>query len=230
MGEQESKEDQGSLQTRGSDSLSRERRHSSSGSRSRKDKIEDVDLRKQKTTICGLQGSGKTYLAKHLIRKKDLKVLVYSPHKHDFKGESDNFIYYKYDSFKDDIEQFLKYGKKLCQKDQIDGVLIDEMDMVFKNIHDIKAGSTDVFVNHRHYNMTLIGITRRPQDIPAYYFESGGNVISFALQGSNVRKKFEKVYKGMGKMVCRDLTYKRESPNPFVVKEIGKKPYEHPPI
>jgi len=88
------------------------------------------------------------------------------------------------------------------------------------------ANATDVFANHRHYDMCIIMITRRPQDIPAKVFESSKYIVCFSLQGENVRKKFNGLYKGMGDQL---LTLQYDSYE-YVLKEIGLPPKKCPRI
>lgn len=174
-----------------------------------------------KVSICGLQGSGKTHHAKELVKRQNLKVLVFTPHKHDFEKEPDNF--YLYDGFStkpEEVEKFLAYGKRLCQAGIIDGVFMDEFDMYYKNNFEVGDVATDVFANHRHYNMCIIMITRRPQDIPTLVFEASKFIVAYTLQGENARKKFNGIYKGMGDTIT-ELEYESYK---YVFKEIGKPP------
>ncbi len=174
-----------------------------------------------KVSICGLQGSGKTYHAVQMVIKNNMKVLVYTPHKHDFEKLPDNF--YMYDNFStraEDIEKFLAYAKELCLKGVIDGVFMDEFDMYYKNNFEVGDVATDVFANHRHYKMCIIMITRRPQDIPTVVFESSKFIVAYTLQGENARKKFNGLYKGMGDQIT-ELEYESWT---YMFKEIGKPP------
>lgn len=159
-----------------------------------------------------------------------MNVLVYTPHSHDFLDEPDNFYIYKFKDFREDFEGYCKRLKELCKKGVVDCGLIDEFDLIFRHNFDVKQASADVFTSHRHYNISLIGITRRPQDIPTYFFESCKNIISFSIQGENAKRKFDQLYKGMGDLITRELNYEMNSPNNFVIKEIGKEPFINPHI
>jgi len=178
------------------------------------------DIRNQKFMVMGLQGSGKTYFSREIIKQRNYNVLVYSPHQHDFKNEPDNFIYFKFYDFVKDFENFCKYAIELGKQKLIDGVLIDEFDLVLKNNYDMKQNTTDLFINHRHYNIFLIAVSRRPQDIPAKIFESAKFIVCFALQGENVKTKFNNIYKGFGDMILK-LDYSKHE---YIFKEIGKPP------
>jgi len=179
-----------------------------------------MDFSNQKVVICGLQGSGKTTLAKKLVMNK--RTLVYTPHLDEWEDMPDNIILYKWRNFYTDVEEFLKIAKKLGLKREIDGVVIDEFDMLFKSNWDINKIEilNDITINHRHYNLFVIGITRRPQDVPSKIFESSKYIISFALQSPNAIRKFNEIYTKMGDMIKKLDYYKHE----FLIKEIAKEP------
>ena len=177
-----------------------------------------LNIDNQKCAILGLQGSGKTYFAKQIVKENNYTVLVYSPHIHDFKDEPDNFIFYKYKDFYADFERFVEHVIELGKKKEIDGVLIDEFDMLFKSNYDMKRNFTDLVTSHRHYNLFIIGISRRGQDIPTKFLESCKYVVSFALQGGNVRKKFNDLRDGFGEAIL-NLDYDKHE---YAICEIGR--------
>jgi len=180
-----------------------------------------MEIKPHKLIICGLQGSGKTYKARELI--KNYKTLIISPHKHDFKDfENDKTKYYMYCDNGKDLETILEKVNKLLKtkKWYIDGILIDEADMFFSSNYDVKPNLNDFIINHRHKNVFLILITRRPQDIPSKIFESSKYIIIFSLQGANIQKKFNDMYKGLGDMILQ-LNYEKHE---HILKEIGKSP------
>jgi hypothetical protein len=186
-----------------------------------------IDIRGSKIAICGLQGSGKTFYAIQEVIRNNYKVLVFSPHWHDFETLPNNFYFYEgFSTAPAEIEKFFIYAKKLCQQGIIDGVFMDEFDMYFQNVFEIGQTATDVFANHRHYNMFMIMITRRPQDIPAKVFESCKFIIAFSLQGENARNKFNGTYKGLGDSILA-LDYSKYE---YYQKEIGKPPVKMPAI
>ena len=176
-----------------------------------------IDFSNQKVVICGLQGSGKTFLSKKLVQNK--KVLVFSPHKHDWIDT--NVFFYstlKYDY--ENLEIFLSYAEKLAKKKQIEGVLIDEADMYFRSNYDIKENLNNWVLNHRHIGGFMILITRRPQDIPTKIFESSKYLLVFSLQGQNVISKFNNMWDKWGDEINK-LNYESRE---YFLKEIGKTP------
>ena len=187
-----------------------------------------IDPRNHKISICGLQGSGKTYFSKEMVKRNNMRVLVYSPHWKDFEHEPEkNFLFYSpFSVDPKQVEKFLDYAMRLCKEGHIDGVFMDEFDMVYQSNFMIGTTATDIFSNHRHYNMSIIMITRRPQDIPAKVFESSKHIICFPLQGQNVQKKFNGLYKGMGDEIL-NLEYETWK---YIHKEIGQPPKLKPPV
>lgn len=179
-----------------------------------------------KIVVCGTTGSGKTYYSKQLIKKNDYTVLVFTPHEHDFKSEPDNFILWEankkmsfmtYDEQKENMDIFINYAKKLAKKGLIDGVFIDEFDLIFRSNYDFSPTFNDFLINHRHYKLFMLGITRRPQDIPAKFFEQSHLITSFCMQGVNNIRKFNNIQKGLGDSVSRLNVQRRE----FIIKEQG---------
>jgi len=160
-----------------------------------------IRLKNIKNFVFGLQGSGKTYFAKQIIKSQNLKVLVYSPHLHDFDKEPDTFIYYKYVNFYEDFETFLKLAIELGKKKEIDLVLIDEADMLAKSGRFRTNGAIDFIANHRHYNLGGLFLARRPQDIDALIVESCEFLIAFSIFGDNVKQKLNRIYNGYGDLV-----------------------------
>lgn len=180
----------------------------------------EIRLRKVKNMIFGLQGSGKTFCAKQLCKLQNLKVLVYSPHKHDFMTEPDNFIYFTYKDFIEDFESFILLAIELGKREEIDLVLIDEFDMLFKSGVTRKNFFIDFTANHRHYNLGGLFLARRPQDIDASIVESCEFLIGYSIFGDNVKQKLNRIYKNYGDMV-QSL---RKGDHKAVVLEIGYPP------
>lgn len=180
----------------------------------------DIRLKKVKNMIFGLQGSGKTFCAKQLCKMQNLRVLVYSPHKHDFINEPNNFIYYVYTDFYADFERFITLAIELGKKGEIDLILVDEFDMLFKSGITRKNFFIDFTANHRHYNLGGLFLARRPQDIDASIVESCEFLIGYSIFGDNVKQKLNRIYKNYGDMV-QSL---KKGDHKAVVLEIGFPP------
>jgi hypothetical protein len=186
----------------------------------------EIRLRNIKNIVFGLPGSGKTYFSKAKCKEENLTVLVYSPHFHDFKDETDNFIYFKHKDFLNDFDEFLKYAIELGKQKQIDLLLIDEFDMLFKSGKTMTNTFIDFNGNHRHYNLGALFLARRPQDIDASTVEACEFLVGFSIFGDNVKQKLNRIYKGYGEMV-QSLT---KASHQAVVLEIGSAPKLMQPI
>lgn len=174
----------------------------------------------QKMIVVGIQGSGKTYYAKDLVKNNNYRVLVYAPHRHDFENEPDNFMFYRASFTQDDFEQFCAYAKQLAQLKEIEGIFVDEFDMLFKSNWDIGFNFNDIVLNHRHYGLFLIGITRRPQDIPTKVFESSLYSVFFSIEAPNARMKLNAIYAGLGDAAAN----LQHGSRAYIIKKIGSPP------
>lgn len=178
------------------------------------------NLRNRKFAIMGIQGSGKTVLARFLA--SHFKTLVYTPHGHDWVKARKVHIVTPLSMkrhFVDGMEDVAKFFKK----SKFDMLVVDEADMIFRTKFDIKPAMNDLVINHRHYNKALGLVTRRPQDIPPKILESCHVMFIYPLEGKNAIKHLEEVSAGLGKAVT-DLEFERFN---FIVKEIGKPPVKH---
>ena len=181
--------------------------------------MEKEQLTAKKITVLGIQGSGKTYLAKYI--SQSYKSFVYSPH---YKEWDDTKVYaYAIDSVKQFITDFPSMCakiKELALSGKINMFIIDEADLLFKSNYDINDALNDLVLSHRHYGLALMFITRRPQDIPTKIMETCHFIFAFALEGDNAIKKLNNIRSGFGESVktLKDNEFK------FYIKEIGKEP------
>lgn len=178
------------------------------------------DITGQKCVIVGIQGSGKTTHAKELIKRRRYETLVYAPDASDWKDMPDHTILYKYNDFYGEFEKFIEYAIELGKKGLITCVAIDEFDMLFRTNSDLGRNTNDFILNHRHYGLAMIGLTRRPQDIPTKVFESCLYTFYFSIDAPNLRKKLNDIYPKMGDLVAR-IPFKSYG---YVMKTIGQPP------
>lgn len=180
-----------------------------------------IQVKSRKVTVLGVQGSGKTYFAKALVKKKNLTCLVRTPNYHDFKDEPDNFIIYNEPWNSEQHNNFWNYAEKLSKKGAIDCVLFDEIDTAYSTNSDIQGQARKVTAQHRHMgNLGIISIARRAQDIPAYLYEQGHFTVCFTLQAPNAIRKLNALGDNMGNRAQTLNMDDRE----YLVKEVGKKP------
>ncbi len=187
-------------------------------------KLNREDLKGKKITIMGLTGTGKTTLAKYIAKK--FKTLVYTPHitkiGDQIKSEWDKenvFLYYP-ENFYDDFPIVCDFVKKKANEGKIDLFVIDEFDMLYRNNFQVDQSFIDLSINHRHYgNLSILAITRRPQNIPTTFFEECHFLFIFGIESPNVVQKLNSIYPKLGDM-ARSLTG-----HDFIVKERGKEPF-----
>ena len=172
-----------------------------------------VSLKNKKVLICGLNGTGKTYLSKYLARHHKAFVITMNPH----EWETEDVIVGKCESV-NDFEYWLKSWKVL--KGTIDMIILDDFDMFFRTHLDTLKEFSDLVYRNRHYGVSVIAITRRPQNIPTKYYEIFEVLAIFTLESPTAIEKFNQIYNGLGELV-KQLPYKSYK---FVWKEIGQEP------
>ena len=180
----------------------------------------EVDIKNKKFAILGIQGSGKTVLAKFLSMK--MPTVIYTPHYYEWRRQNGVYIYYPYD-YKNELDLFTVAFK---QSKRFKMVIFDEFDMAFQNNAQLPHHMNDLIINHRHYGKTVGFITRRPQDIPAKIIEQCHYLFIYTIEGKNVIQHLNDIHKGMGDM-AKKIPYKSYH---FILKEIGQKPKLMEPI
>ena len=178
-------------------------------------KLKRDDLKEKKMVIMGLTGTGKTTLAKFIAKK--FKTLVYTPHKYEWLNE-DVYLYVP-DDFYNDFSYVVDFVKKKAKEGKIDLLVIDEMDLLIRNNYQIENNFLDLLINHRHYGLSILGITRRLQNIPTQFYEECHFLFVFAIQSPNAIKKLNDIDGKIGDMA------KNLKGHDFIVKKQGEEPF-----
>lgn len=159
----------------------------------------------RKITIVGLQGSGKTYLAKNYFLKRVKQHLVIDPN-----NEYDLFTRY-IPKFADDLDKLKeelklvtkrlilpnvlwieKKNKKKVKK-PLHLVVMDEADLYMPSRKPMIPQLRYLYVECRHMQLDLIAITRRLTDINAYPVEVSDYLIIFKQAGYNDLKRLREI-------------------------------------
>jgi len=176
-----------------------------------------MDLTFKKIGIFGIQGSGKTILARKLIRTFR-KPIVYEVNP-DFR--QDNCMIYKpKDLTLATLDNFCAKVKQLALKKKCDCFIIDEFDMFCQGQMSLPTNLNDLVMNHRHYGLAMIFISRRLQDIPAKIVESCHHLFVFKIEGFNALQRLKSVHPDFEQAMSL-LDYNKHN---FVHKELGNSP------
>ncbi len=111
----------------------------------------------------------------------------------------------------------------LAKEKKINLFVIDEADMLFKTHFDTSPEFRDIIINHRHYGLAIVLITRRIQDIPSKFYGMCEFIACFSMEDPLVIDKLNKFYSGFGDLV-RTLKYESFT---FVMRKIGDKPKKY---
>lgn len=153
--------------------------------------------------ILGLQGSGKTYLAKHrIIPEYGDEYIVFDPN-NEYAG------YHRYvprflgddKRMKEEMALFvrrivlpntqsledLEKGKKPKPK-RLKSVIFDEADLIAPSKSNIPAVLRDLVVRSRHLQLDLTFISRRPTDLNAYLMDTADYMVVYKQVGYNALK------------------------------------------
>jgi len=180
-----------------------------------------MKLKEVKTCVFGIQGSGKTYFTENYLLKNFKHPFVYRIHHEDFKNTKSNvYVYDAKDTSLKELEDTAIIVKQYGQAKLIDCFVLDEADLFLKNMVAISPKMTDLILNHRHYGLAMIFITRRPQSIPTEVVESCENIICFKIEGENVERKFSAIHPDFKTLLPK---LDKDKYN-FILKELGKAP------
>lgn len=182
-----------------------------------------------KICLFGIQGSGKTFFVENYLLEKYKNPIVYLMHKEDFinGGKHVNKIIPQdeHGNVDTSMKTLNKWSKKIKEnaiEGKIDAFIIDEADLFIpKDFRSLQKYSFfhDIVINHRHYNLAMIFITRRPQELPTVITEQSAHYFIFSIFGVNVIKHLNFIYPNLGFIASK---LDREE-HKFLHLEFGKK-------
>ncbi len=169
-------------------------------------------------TIFGAKGSGKTQKMKSIMNECFKKPVVYRM-TDDF-DKIDGIAIFRPNNFKENLDDFLHWLKKMCLAKKIDSVIFDEADRLFPSRKDLSDIAREFVDEHRHWGCSVIFASRRPQNLNTMTAEEGQFMLVFAGDGDNFIKKLKSINSELAELVLQ-LNYKDYR---YVVKELGKPP------
>lgn len=188
-----------------------------------------ASFKSRKVFIGGIQGSGKTQAARWLADRvfKRCIAVRYTP---DFDDLPNVDLLDAVGDGRAQIEQvadfLIREGRAYMnqrKKPTYDCWIIDEADMVFRSGQLTVPSVNDLVLMHRHYGLSLVFITRRPQDIPAKIIETSHFQFYFVVEGKNVKAHLA----GVDDRIPPLLERLRYGEYRFVLKRIGEPPKLH---
>lgn len=195
-----------------------------------------IDLKNSKTCVFGIQGSGKTKLVEHSLVKNFKHPFVYLMHPEDFKTCKNNVMLFiprdknkNIDTSMATLNNTAKVIKDLAKQGKIDALIVDEADLFIpKNFMSLQKFPEfhDILINHRHYNLALIFISRRPQEISTVIVEQSEQIFLFAIDGKNVREHFARLHEDFEPL----MNMLSKDKHNFIFKTLGERPQLKNPI
>ena len=175
-----------------------------------------------RVTIIGLQGSGKTYLAKKVFLDREKQHLVIDPND-EYAGYTRYVPKYTddYEKLTEEIkvairklvlpntwsiEQLEKSGKE--KKDRLKLLVIDEADLMLPARHNINAAIRNLIVKSRHLRLDIVFISRRPTDLNAYVMDVSDYLVVFKQVGYNALRTLRALKLDSDKAI-KELDYKK---------------------
>lgn len=165
-----------------------------------------INLKNTKIFIGGIQGSGKTYHSVNYIIPAFNNVVVYAVHVDDFKDiQHKNCKVVSVSDFKmETLDKFCEKVVEVAKNGECDLFVLDEADLFLpNNLETLKSYKNfwDMTINHRHYNLAILFITRRPQSIASEVVEQCEHTFLFAISGDNVKRKMRDIHSGFKPLI-----------------------------
>jgi hypothetical protein len=184
-------------------------------------KFKRDDLIQRKITCIGMQGSGKTFTSKKLVRAMK-KPLVYGVYPFEWEKESNKIqIYLPKDYTMETFEAFAGELIKTQEKGNgYDCLFIDDADLFFSTNFAKYPNTNRLFISQRQLGLTLIFASKRPQNISTKVYENSDYLFIFANEGVNVKKYLENLHPEMKTLLPK---LSREKHN-FILKKVGDDP------
>ena len=183
-----------------------------------------LDLREKKIGIFGVPGSGKTHFAKRLLQSFN-SPLIYRVTS-DFDNEGENVKIFKPTDIYHDLDLFIRTVKTGGSRGKIDCMVIDDFDLFAQRCLELGSPLNEMVLMHRHWGISEIYVSHRPQDIPQKVFENMHHTFVFPLEGELATDKLTKWDARFADL----LPYLSMERHNFIHKELMKPPALCAPI
>lgn len=168
-----------------------------------------MDVKGCKICVFGLQGSGKSFFVENYLLNKFEHPIVYLMHREDFQRRGNHVKIIVPQDDDGNVDTSMRTLNKWCKEikeeaiaGNVDALIIDEADLfILKDFRGLQKFSYfhDLIINHRHYNdLSLVFITRRPQELPTMITEQSAHYFIFHIAGKNVKEHLDRIYDRLG--------------------------------
>jgi hypothetical protein len=175
-----------------------------------------------KILCVGMQGSGKTYLSKKIV-KCFKNPLVYGVYPFEWENEPNKIKIFIPQQFTPEAFEYFagQLIEEQVKNQTFDCLFVDDADLFFNSNFSKYPNTNRLFISQRQLGLTLIFASKRPQNLSTKVYENADFVFAFAIEGVNVKKYLENLHENM-KFLIPNLSRNKHN---FVLKEIGKEPY-----
>jgi len=156
------------------------------------------ELQNKKILIFGLNGTGKTYLAKHLSRY--FKTFVITMNSYEWKNEN---VVVGECKLIEDYKFWCDFVVSNYNKLKVNLVILDDFDVFFEHHLETLPSFQNLVYRNRHMGLSVIAITRRPQNLPAKYWEAFDILVGFTVHSPTTVQKLNQIYPSLGDMVAK---------------------------
>ena len=184
-------------------------------------KLTKEELHQVKIIMIGIQGSGKTFRSKQLV-KAFKRPLIYGVYPFEWENEPERIeIFIPKDFTMDTFEKFAGELIKQQEKNKTyDCLFIDDADLFFTSNFSNYPNTNRLFISMRQLGLTLIFASKRPQNLSTKVYENSDFTFVFAVEGTNVKKYLINLHEDM-KILLPQLS--REKHN-CILKKVGEDP------
>jgi len=175
------------------------------------------DFVNKKIGVFGIQQSGKTHFARELLK------CFRAPFVYRLTGDFDNVenaIIFKQTDKYGDLDLFLATAKRLGTAGKIDAVVLDEFDLFATESRLSQGLLNEMILMHAHFNLSIVLLSRRPQDIPSKVFESCHIIVNFIIDGPAAKRKFIDLHADYETLMPH-LQFEKHN---YILKELGRPP------